>query len=525
MDNNALFFKPIFVWVLGFITFALVFIYHTFPLGLSDFWWHLNNARWIWSAGGLPTNDPFLYSSPSPLDARASLILRGYPLSQLLMLGIYSMGGIYALMVLKGLLMTLFYGLLWNHFRRNGLHPLLALAVAGSLPLLFFRFDELRPQIFSFIGTLLVIQQTEYIIACGKQGKKLKWYILPSLPLLMLLWANFHRGFIIGIGILLVYLLTEWIARKRGNTALPDDAFRHFLIVVLASAGIAFFNPVGITAMWASFTEVSGPFAQVIDEFFGTIGYFELHGMKQLGYLVVAVAAIPFIALLVKWRKVSTAHLLIATLFLIAGIQSFRFSLMMVAVVLSIAIVYFSDAFNRGLSVGKGIPIILLWCLSTGFLANSAFSRTALTAPPLEKGVIPTAAVDYLEQSNINGNIYNFFEYGGYLSWRLYPRKVFIDQRNLSWDVYEEYSKAWRGNYAEVFDKYRIGAVFYPVYEHATGKPSRLVAGLFNDKQWGVGYFDGKDVVFVRIDNNSHLTLLDKRSIVGEIIQRIRSAK
>lgn len=160
-----------------------------------------------------------------------------------------------------------------------------------------------------------------------------------------------------------------------------------------------------------------------------------------------------------------------------------------------------------------------------GFLANSAFSRTALADAPLEKGVIPTAAVDYLERSNIEGNIYNFFEYGGYMSWRLYPRKIFIDQRNLSWDVYEEYSKAWRGDYENVFDKYQIGAVFYPVYERGTGKPSRLVAGLFNDPKWGVGYFDGKDVIFVKAENNSHLTLLDKRSIVSEIIQRIRKVK
>jgi hypothetical protein len=435
------------------------------------------------------------------------------------------MGGIYALLVMKGLLMTLFYFLLGNQFRRNGLHPLLAFSIVGLLPFLFFRFDELRPQIFSFIGTLLVIQLTEYILACGRLGKPLKWYVLVSLPLLMLLWANLHRGFIIGIGVVMVYLVTEWISRKRGSTAWSDTAFRYFFIAATVSMVVAFFNPVGVTAVWASFTEVAGPFAQVIDEFFGTIGYFELYGMKYFGYLIVAIAVLPFAAMLFKWRKINTAHLFIAALFLIAGIQSFRFSLMMVAVVLSFASLYFSEALNRIFSYGKGLPILFTWCLAIGFLANSAFSRTGLTASPLETRAIPTAAVDYLERTNLEGNIYNFFEYGGYMSWRLYPQKIFIDQRNLSWDVYEEYSKAWRGDYANVFDKYKIGAVFYPVYERGTGKPSRLVVGLFNDPKWGVGYFDGKDVIFVKAENSSQLILLDKRLIVREIIQRMRKFK
>ncbi len=533
MDKHALIpGNRLVLWGLCFITFALVFVYHTYPLGLSDFWWHLNTGRWIWSNGTLPVEDPFLFSSPVPLDARASLILRGYPLSQLLMLAAYSIGGIYALVVLKGALMTLFYGLLWNHLRRNGLHPVLALAVAGLLPLMFFRFDELRPQIFSFIFTLLVMQLVESLLATEKQGKAPRWYMLAALPVIMLLWANLHRGFVIGVGILLVYLLSEWINRRRGNNALSPDvltrdalskaAFRRFVIVTVVSAGMAFFNPAGITAMWASFTEVSGPFATVVDEFFGTVRYFGFYGMKWLGYLIVAAAAIPFLALLYKWRKLSPAHLVLAASFLAAGVLSFRFSLMMVAVVIAIASGYLAEGINRLCSAGKGVAIVLLWVLSTGLLANAALSRTSLGAAPLETGVIPSGAVDYLARSDIAGNIYNAFEYGGYMSWRLYPRKIFIDQRNLSWEVYEEYSKAWRGDYEQVFGKYRIGAVVYPVADLSTGRPSRLVSGLLGDKRWEVGYYDGRDIVFIRPDINGQLTMLDRQKVVNDIQLRIR---
>ena len=513
--------NPAVRWILGIVTFACIFIYHTYPLGLSDFWWHLNTGRWIWTHGGMPTGDPFLYSSVSPLDARASLILRGYPLSQLLFFGSYALAGAKALVMLKGLLMTLFYGLLWNHFRRGGLHPIASLAIITPLPLLFFRFDELRPQVFSFIFTLLVLQLTEDFLADERSGKPAKRYLF-LLPAIMLLWANLHRGFIIGVGILFVFLFSEWIARNTGRNPLSDRAFKRFLILAVVSTGISFLNPVGITATWASFTEISGPFSQVIDEFLGTLKYFEFLGIRHIGIFVVAAAVVPALALLYKWRDVSLAHWLLLAAFLAAGIMSFRFSLLMVSVVLAIACIYYARDLNLWLERSRGIPLILLWCVSAGFLASSALGRTSLSAPPLESGVIPSAAVDYLVRYKPAGNVYNYFEYGGYLGWRLYPQKIFIDQRNLSWNTYEEYSQCWRGHYAGVFGKYRIGVVLYPVRERPSGKLSRLVGGLLNDRQWGVGYYDGRDIVFIKLDLNGDQPLLNKTAVVKNIVGRLR---
>jgi hypothetical protein len=241
--------------------------------------------------------------------------------------------------------------------------------------------------------------------------------------------------------------------------------------------------------------------------------------MKHIGYLIVATAVVPAIALLFKWRHVSLAHWLVLSAFLGAGIMSFRFSLMMVAVVLAVACIYLAHDLNRWLGGTKGVVMVLLWCVSIGLLANSALSRTSLFTPPLETAIIPSTAVNYLAQTKPAGNIFNFFEYGGYLSWRLYPQKIFIDQRNLSWDTYEEYSQCWRGDYASIFRKYQIGVVLYPVYERPSGKPSRLVASLLNDPQWGVGYYDGRNIIFLRIGINDNLLLLSKPKVVANILR------
>ncbi len=509
--------RPVIRWTLCLITFAFIFVFHTYALGLSDFWWHLSTGRWIWEHGTVPNNDPFLFTSVAPPNDQALQILRGYPLAQLLFLASYTLGGIYALLVLKGLLMTLLYGSLWNQLRSNGLHPVLALCIVALLPIPFFRFDDLRPQMFTFIFTLLVFQFIEYIIARERRGDPLKVYVMLLLPFAMLLWANLHGGFIIGIGLLLIHLFAEWKARAKGRDRLSDESYRRLLAVFLLSIGATLLNPGGITALWASFAVVSGPFAKVIDEYFGTLKYFQFHGFGYMGYIVLVAAFIPVFSLPLKWRELRLAHMLMVPAFLVAGIMSFRFSLLMVAVCIVIACSYFARDLNRRFLARKGIPLLILWCATTGLMADIALNRTALAGSPLEAGVFPAAAVDYLERYKPPGNLYNFYEYGGYLGWRLYPQKIFIDQRGLSWDVYEEYSDAWRGDYPGVFDKYKIGVVLYPVHENQTGKPSRLVGGLLYDSGWGIGYYDGRNIVFVRNGINSQLPILDKQKVVEHI--------
>ena len=517
----GLFFNKQFLqWILCLVSFIFIFILHTPPLDSSDVWWHLNTGRWIWANGGMPADDPFLFSSVSPLGEKASLILRGYPLSQLLFFGFYNLAGAYALVALQGLLLTLFYGLLWNRLRQLKLHPLLASAIVGLLPILFFRLVELRPQWFSFIGALLVMQLIEYILANERKGKPLKKYVLLLLPATMLLWANLHPGYVIGIGLLFVYLLSEWIARKRGVAALPDDAYRRFLTVTIISALITFLNPAGISAIWISFTGIFDPFSEVIDEYLGPLKFFDHYGDKYTGYIIVAVAAAPSLALLFKWRELNTAHLLLLVIFLAAGMLSFRFSLLMVMVILVITCVYYAHAINRWLSVAKGIPIILLWCLSTGFLANAALTNTCLFKSPLDPA-IPSAAADYLVKTRPAGNIYNHFGAGGYLSWRLYPRKIYIDQRGLSWNTHDEYADVMEGNrnYLEVFNKRQIGVAFLPLIDL---KQSQLVIDLLHNNEWAIGHYDRFNIVFIRYDINSHLNFLNKKMVEEDVLRRLK---
>jgi len=54
------------------------------------------------------------------------------------------------------------------------------------------------------------------------------------------------------------------------------------------------------------------------------------------------------------------------------------------------------------------------------------------------------------------------------------------------------------------------------------GMPSRLVAKLFRDDAWGVGYYDGRNVIFINRAGNELLPLLDKQQVMADVIRRLR---
>ena len=47
--------------------------------------------------------------------------------------------------------------------------------------------------------------------------------------------------------------------------------------------------------------------------------------------------------------------------------------------------------------------------------------------------------MNFIERNKIQGNMFNDYGYGGYITWRLYPQKNFIDTRSLNKTVMNEY--------------------------------------------------------------------------------------
>lgn len=497
-------------YALPALCFGMVFLYFTYPMGLSDYWWHMNTGRWIWQNQSLPSVDPFTYSYATDDDLRRELILKAYYLGQLLFYLVYSWFGVWGLLFLKAALLTLPLWLLWRFMLYRGVPPAAGLILISLLPPLLYRFDELRAVIFSFIGTIAVFFLIEVILDRLRQQKPLGW-LLVALPFTMLLWANLHRGFLIGWVLLLAYGVSETIKLLRKNNALNPAAYQTLVLVFGVSIFISLLNPNGLSAIFGNQAELLGPFTKVIDEFFPLWKYAHFYDSMMLFYGCAIVALFASFYMLRARREVDYVYWLLLAGFIFEGFSVFRFSFFLVIMCLAIAAPYYRQHSQWLVDNAPRVSLALLF-LSVTFLTGMVSQRTALLYGPWEKAYFPSDATYYVIRNRPPANIFNAFEYGGYLGWKLYPNyQIFIDQRNLDYDVYQEYGVATSGNYRQVFQKYNINTVLFYHTQPVTQRRPAIVSQLMNDPAWQLVYLDQIASVFVRASNNPGLSVIDKK--------------
>ena len=138
----------------------------------------------------------------------------------------------------------------------------------------------------------------------------------------------------------------------------------------------------------------------------------------------------------------------------------------------------------------------------------------------------PIGAVAYVEQAQPVGRMWNFFPYGGYLTWRLYPRyRVFIDGRS-GW-VHDP------ALFARGIESERSLPVFYALaaelgmeFAVCNARESEAASSaLAAAEDWGMVYWDDLSAVYVRTGGpNDRLAasgyrLLRHRTSFDEILQ------
>jgi hypothetical protein len=116
----------------------------------------------------------------------------------------------------------------------------------------------------------------------------------------------------------------------------------------------------------------------------------------------------------------------------------------------------------------------------------------------------PVAAAEFISASSLRGNMYNFYNWGGYLIWRLAPeRKVFIDGRGLNPGIHWEssvinigFEGAGQNNWKTILDRYGVGYAVIPVMFQ--GQRLQLFDRLHRDRDWVAVFGDGNVAVFAR---------------------------
>jgi hypothetical protein len=455
-----------------------------------DFWWHLRIGRWMADHARLPSTDIFTFTVPDHVWTDHEY------LTEILIWLVYSATGIVGVSIAFGLLTWAGFWILYLQVRRQpwviaGVGLALA-AVAGS-PIW-----GPRAQMITFFLTCLELYWLHGYLSGRSRALNL-------FPLVMVLWANLHGGWVIGfvwLGVAIVAELIGWVW-DRDNPAHRAHV-RRLAIITLFSAVAVAATPHGLSLYPYPF-QTQGSVAQqkLIVEWFSP----DFHQIYLRPFEAMVFLAIIGFAL----RRPPLYEFLLTLTALGLALQSVRNVVLFVAVATPVMINCYS-AYWKELSETRGwklnLPPRRIFAVTTAVVLAVIAIATALRIydsvnPDKQRALAmadyPVAASDWLAaHPEIGTRMYNQYGWGGYLANRFYPdpnRKVFIfGEAALMGDPllnrYEDV-QTLRSNWKEVLDQYRVDYIVY-------NKGEALANVLATQPDWVLAYEDSVAQIYVR---------------------------
>ena len=470
------------------------------PLVDADQWWHLASGDWMREQRAIAVTDPFSHTM-----AGRPWIEHGW-LPDILASWVFQTLGYAGLGLLLALTVTASLALVYRQMDAHTYARAGALLLAAITSAVAW---TMRPQIFSYLYFAGVL----WMLHRHRQGQRRAiWLLLP----LMLLWANTHGGWINGYMPIACYLIGETLNRLLRSADEERRSWRPLLDVAgaaLLALPLIAVNPHGVTMLAYPFQTLGmGATATLIQEWASPD--FHLMQVQPFAWMLLLTIAAVWIA----GRRVDYAELATFGLFAFGALVSARIIPLFALAVAPIlarhgeaavarlgeplagrlrrgADAAPDDAPARPVLVFANWLILALIALAVALLAMQAWSvKTNETA---QAEIYPAGAVAYMQSHDLPGEMFNSYNWGGYLIWTLYPgERVFIDGRaDLYGDEFiEEYLRVTyaQAGWEEILARYGVG--------HAVIEASSPLAGVLAlHPTWREVYRDGLAVVYVRV--------------------------
>ena len=450
----------------------------------TDFWWHLRTGQYILQRHALPVPDPFSFSTAlnPPADSGEESVrhfnLTHEWLSQALMYCVYWAGGFPGLVLVRAILLAAFCGLAGLLAARRSANFYLGIAAAFAAASLMTNFAVDRPALLSFFLTGLFV----YLLDSGR--------FLWALPPLALLWANCHGGFFLGWVVLLAYCAASLLPGPQAS-----NRGRLWIIAACAIAASGL-NPNGFGVVSTLFRYRQSAMTANLIEWHPPYLWGRPYAFDILLYLAAAI-------LIYSWRRVRWQDWALFAAFAAASLAAFRNTPLMAFLAPVLIASYFPIRLRLPRFSAWLLPLLLVGGLVFGLASGSFFQLRAATWK------FPVAAAGFVLQNKIPGPLFNTWEDGGYLIWRLWPeQRVFIDGRALSESANRDYREIIYnfgsdtghvvGPRAELLRRYGIQSVVTNTFEYITGAIYPLALALADSPDWQLVYDDSRSVVFVR---------------------------
>jgi len=502
---GAVAYQPVF-----FVVAAVVLVY-AFLAGLrtvidGDLGWQLATGRWIIQHHQIPSTEVFSYTAQGQPWI--------YPVaSDLLLYAAFRLGGYAFLSYLGAAACVLTVAIL---VRRNSVFSA-AIAIL-AVPAIAARTAP-RAEMFSVLLFAIVLR---VLWQHYRNGHAPLWL----LPLLMAAWVNLHLGFIAGLAAIGGYVLVEaleipWPGERRKAA---QQRLRDAWPWVVASFVATLLNPWGwgIYRAFARQNAVMAAHSLWVAEWSPVrMNWTILSTMSlrdpETGYLLLLVVTIVAVVSALFRREPGVATFLAAAAFV--SFQHVRLHALYacVAVVAGGTLLTFAfeslakhipdPRLGRVLAVAAVTALLLLAGIhSADIVSQRKYLQSSESFGAGLSWFFPERAADYIERANIPGELFNGYNLGGYLVWRLGPkRRDYIDGRAIPFGLERLQrenvlmrsspdSPEWR----KEEERYNINAAIVSVERYeGLGSFHALQAFCASDS-WRPVYLDEVSAVFVR---------------------------
>jgi hypothetical protein len=388
------------------LLFLSLFFFFLIPASDPDLGWYLRCGQDFWRTGSWCVQNQY------------SVFLAGYIwpnlywLYQAILYWLFRLFSLWGLTFANAFLMSLSFFFFYHSIKNFAFEKILAIFVIIFLGWGIFSFG-LRSQLMGFFFFNLILWINSLV---EENPKRALWYI----PV-MFFWAQMHGSTILGLILIFTNLFFLGFKNPQKRLFFSFMALFSFLITLVNPFGWQIYTEgwrhVFISPLDKTIAEWVPPNTQVwwliVVSFISLISYY-LFKPKSKGNFLIALSLIPMTYLSLKARRY----------------VPFYFSL-------GFYLFFLNYQFKKipafpGLSFLTLVAFLcgsLIFRLPQTILANSSWQNWYQGSSV----AFPYKAVEFLRNQQIKGNIFNSYEWGGFLIWQLPEFKVFVDGRMPSW--------------------------------------------------------------------------------------------
>jgi hypothetical protein len=282
---------------------------------------------------------------------------------------------------------------------------------------------SVRPLLFSTVFMLYLVYVLSY-----------KPKLLPTLPLLFLLWVNMHADFMLGLFVFGLYtffrLLREWIDSRKIDLLL--------LVVSVGSVLITILNPYGLDLWKTLFKEMHPYQFQYISEWRPLppgLGFFTYSSLLAFSGLIAATVYVTY--------KKERLWLIAAVLFFYAMSYRSVYFLRPLILLGVYEVAVFWGPLLQDIIVKIRLPrlpyfkylypYLFIGIFLVGFYTFFLGIEQTTDFQAWKEKRYPVDAVVYIRENPVPPNLFNDYNWGGYLIWQLPEYRTSIDGRMPSW--------------------------------------------------------------------------------------------